>query len=204
MAVEVSEPMLCCVTPIAQRTQTPSASAIICATFFNVSMGKPQVFCGKFHREGFKALLVFLQSIYPLVQKRRLGQSIFQNVTADRRKPHEVGSGLGAQEQIGAPRHFVFAQIGDDQLLAAQFVGPFDARCQHRMAFGRVASDNEHQARVLDVLDGTGIAAVTDRAPETHGRRRLAVTRAVVHVVRANHGARQLLHEIAFFIRAFG
>ena len=41
--MDVSDPMLCCVTPIAQRMQTPSASAIRPATFSNVSMGRPQV-----------------------------------------------------------------------------------------------------------------------------------------------------------------
>ncbi len=43
MAVEASEPMLCWVIPIAHRTQTPSASAIMCATFFRVSSERPQV-----------------------------------------------------------------------------------------------------------------------------------------------------------------
>src|SRR6266404_4332010 len=43
MAVEVSEPMLCCVTPIAQSTHTPSAATIICATCFSVSKERPQV-----------------------------------------------------------------------------------------------------------------------------------------------------------------
>src|SRR6266404_4332011 len=46
MAVEVSEPMLCCVTPIAQSSHTPSAATIICATCFSVSMEFAAETCG--------------------------------------------------------------------------------------------------------------------------------------------------------------
>src|SRR5882762_5477511 len=43
MAVDVSEPWLCCVTPIAQSTDMLFASAIMCATLSSVSTESPQV-----------------------------------------------------------------------------------------------------------------------------------------------------------------
>jgi hypothetical protein len=89
---------------------------------------------------------------------------LVQNVTCDGGEPDQVGAGLGAQEEVGAFGHLVFAQIEDDELLPAQFVGLLNARGQNRMAFRRVAADDDDQARLLNVLDGAGIAAVTDRA----------------------------------------
>ena len=41
---------------------------------------------------------------------------------------------------VRAPRHLVFPQIRDDQFLTAKLVRSFDARCQYRMAFGRIRS----------------------------------------------------------------
>ena len=77
-----------------------------------------------------------------------------------------------------------------------------DARGQHRMAFRGVAADDEDQVGLLDIGDGAGIAAVADGAKQPDGCRGLAIARAVVHVVGADHGARELLHQIALFVGA--
>ena len=106
------------------------------------------------------------------------------------------------QVNVGAVRHLVFAQIGDDQLLPAQFVRALDARRQHRVTLRGVAADDDHQCRLLDVGDRARIAAVAHGSEEAGGRRSLAIPRAVIHVVGADDRPRQLLHQIAFFVRA--
>ena len=97
----------------------------------------------------------------------------------------------------------MFAQIGDDQLLAAQFVGLFHAGGQHRVALGRIAADDQDQAGILDVPDRSGIAAITNGAEQTHRGGRLAIARAIIHVVRADDRPRQFLHQVALLIGAF-
>ena len=159
---------------------------------------------GGLQREGFETLAVFLQAVHPLVEKRGVRQALVENVAADGRQPDEIRAGVRAQKEIGAARHLMLAQIGDDQLLAAQLVGALDARREHRMALRRVAADDENKVGLLDVGDRTGIAAVADRAEEARRGRRLAVARAVVDVVGADDGARQLLHQVAFLVRALG
>src|SRR5438270_454839 len=83
-------------------------------------------------------------------------------------------------------------------LLAAKFVRSFHPRGQYRMGLSSVAADDDDQAGIFDIPDGAGITAVTNRAEQAHRGRRLAITGTIVHVVRPDHGASQLLHEIAF------
>ena len=71
------------------------------------------------------------------------------------------------------------------------------------MALRRVAADDQDEPGVLDVPDGAGVAAVADGAEQAPRGGRLAIAGAIVHVVRADDGARQLLHEVAFLIGAF-
>ena len=107
-------------------------------------------------------------------------------------------------EQIGALSHFMLAQVGHYELLAAKFVRPFHAGGQDGMRLGGVAANDDDEAGIFYVLDGTGIATVTHRAEQAHRGRGLAITGTIVHIVRADDGAGQLLHEIAFLVRAFG
>ena len=131
-------------------------------------------------------------------------EAVVEDVVGDGGEPDEVGAGLGADEEVGARGHLVLAQVGDDEPLAAKLVGALDAGGEHGMALGGVAADDEDEAGLLDVGDGAGIAAVADGAREAHGGRGLAVARAVVDVVGADDGARQLLHQVALFVGALG
>src|ERR1700694_1342092 len=71
------------------------------------------------------------------------------------------------------------------------------------MTLCRVAANYDDEARVLDVADGARVSAIANGSKQTLRRGRLAVAGAVIHVVGADDGARQLLREIAFFIGAF-
>ncbi len=94
----------------------------------------------------------------------------------------------------------MLTNIGDDQLLSTQLVRLLHARGQHRVAFARVGADAQHKRRLRDVVDGPGVAAVAHRAEQALRGRRLAVARAVVDVVGADDCARQLLHQVVFFV----
>ena len=78
---------------------------------------------------------------------------MIQQVAGDGVQPDEVGPRFGAHEQVGAPGHFVFAEIEHDQLLAVEFVRALDAGGDHRMALGGVAADDQHQIGLLQIHD---------------------------------------------------
>ena len=155
---------------------------------------------GHLHRERLKALEVFRGAIHPLIDECLVRKPVLQNVARHCREPNQICAGARMQEDIGTPRHFVLAQIGHDELLAAQLMRALDARSKHRMAFGCIAPDDHHKPRLLDIGDGAGVAAIPNRAKQPRCRGRLAVARAVIHVIGADNCASQLLHQIAFFI----
>src|SRR5260370_17983560 len=101
-------------------------------------------------------------------------------------------------EKVGAFRHFMFAQIGDDELLTAQLVGLFYAGSQDRVALRRIAADDNYKAGVLNVPDGPRIATVTDRTKEALSCRRLAVAGAIIHIFLDHACAANLLLDVRF------
>ena len=129
-------------------------------------------------------------------------ETVFEQIASDRREPDQVRSRLGVQEDVRTPSHFVLAQIGHDKFLAVEFVSALYARGEHGMALRRVAANDQHETRVLDVVDGAGIATVADGAKQPHGGGRLAIAGAVVDVIGTDNGARQFLHEVALFVCA--
>ena len=119
-------------------------------------------------------------------------------------EPDGIGGGIGAEEDVGALGHLVFAQVGDDEALAAELMRALDAGGEDGMVLGRVGSDDEDEAGALDVGDGAGVAAVADGALQAHGGGVLAVAGAVVDVVGSDDGAGELLHEEALLVGALG
>src|SRR5436190_19993394 len=111
---------------------------------------------------------------------------------------------MRAQEEVGTASHLMLAQVGDDQLLAPQLMSAFDSRRQHRMTFCRIAADDQHKPGPGDIADRSGIAAVPDGPKQAYSGRSLAVPGAVVDVVGSDDGPRQLLHEVALFVRTLG
>src|SRR5690349_12231896 len=105
-------------------------------------------------------------------------------------------------KKIGAPGHLMFTNVGDDQLLAVEFMRALDTSRGNGVAFSGVTADDHYQIGRLDIGNRSRIATVTDGPEQSGGGRRLAITRTVVDVVGANDGAGQLLHEIALFICA--
>ncbi len=155
-------------------------------------------------RERLEALSIFFKVIDPLSEKGSMRKAIVEQVAANGRKPDQIRTWTWVKENIGAPCHLMFSQIGDNQLLTVQLVRSLYTSGNHGMALCRVAADDNHQIGLFDVRDRTGIAAVAHRSEQAGGRRSLAVPRAVVHVVRADHGPSQLPHQVAFLVGAFG
>ena len=82
-------------------------------------------------------------------------------------------------------------------------MGLFDTRGRDGMALGRITADDQNHTGILDVPERSGITAVTNGAEQTFCGGRLAVARAIVHVVGADDRSRQLLHQITFLVGAF-
>src|SRR5260370_28649972 len=131
-------------------------------------------------------------------------KAVVKQIAAERIQPEQVCTWLRVQEEVCAPRHFMLTQVGDNELLPVQFMSALHACGNDRMTLRRVAADDEYEVGLLHVGDGTRIAAVADGPEQTHGCRRLAIAGTIVDIVRANHGSRQLLHEVALFIRTLG
>ena len=132
------------------------------------------------------------------------GQAVVDDVLGDGGDPDGVGGGVGADEDVGAFGHLVFAKVGDDEPLAAMFVRTLDAGGEDGMVLGGVGADDEDEAGLFDVGDGAGVAAVAYGALQAHGGGVLAVAGAVVDVVGADDGAGELLHEKALLVGALG
>ncbi len=159
---------------------------------------------GVFEGEGLEGSFVLVEIVDPLVDEVHFGEADVDDVFRDGGEPDGVGGGVGAHEDIGALGHLVFAEVGDDETLAAMFVGSLDACGQDGVVLGGVGADDEDEAGLFDVGDGAGVAAVAYGALEAHGGGVLAVAGAVVDVVGADDGAGELLHEEALFVSAFG
>src|SRR5260370_27019845 len=107
------------------------------------------------------------------------------------------------QIKIGPLRHFIPAQVRNDELLPMKLVRALDPCRENGMALRCVTPDDQHQIRLRDVSNRTRIAAQADRAEETHGSWRLTIPRAVVYIVSSDHCAGELLHQVRLFAGAF-
>ncbi len=110
-----------------------------------------------------------------MIQKLGVGHAVLEQIAADRGKPNDVGPWFRVQEEVGALRHFVLAQIRNDKLLPVQLVSAFYASGQNRVALCRIAANDEHESRVLNIPDGAGVTAIAHGSKQSLRRRRLAV-----------------------------
>jgi hypothetical protein len=83
---------------------------------------------------------------------------------------------LGAPEDIGALRHFMLAQVRNNEPLTAILVGTLNAGGDHGVVFRRVTANDDHQSGVLDVFDGTRVSSVANGSKQTFRGMRLAVS----------------------------
>ena len=72
--------------------------------------------------EGLETGSVLLEAVYPFIQKLGMGKSFVQQIATDRAEPPKIGTRIRVREKIGASRHLVLTQVGDDQLLPVKFM----------------------------------------------------------------------------------
>jgi len=112
--------MLCCVTPMAYRMQTPSASTIMCATFSRCprKAAGPR---GKLHREWCKAFFVFVESVHHSF-RNLVRPYVVQQIAVTAESQTRSVPGLGCRKRSATLRHFCARANRNDELLPAQLV----------------------------------------------------------------------------------
>src|ERR1700738_2561505 len=130
----------------------------------------------------------------PLIEKLGVRETIIENIAADSAEPHQIGTGIGVQEEICASGHLVLTQVENNELLPIEFVSTLHPRSNDWMTLRRVAANDENKVSLFHIGNGTRIAAIAYGAEQTLGRRRLAIAGAIVNIVGPDDGARQLLH----------
>ena len=134
--------------------------------------------------------------------KSHTSMAVVDHVAAHGGEPDEIGTWFGLEEDVGAIGHLMPAQVGDDQLLAVQFVRLLDTRREDGMTLCCIAANDQHQRSHADVCNRTRVTTMANGAKQALGCRRLAVARAVIDVIGTDDLARKLLHQVGFFIRA--
>ena len=128
-------------------------------------------------------------------------QVVLEDVVHDRVDEEVVGARLVLDVDVGAAGHPGLAGVADDEARAAA-ERLLHLEADDRMRVGRVRADQEQGLRVLDLADAVGHGAGAERQGEAGDGGRVAGGRALVHVVRAAGGARQLLREVVLLVRA--
>ena len=117
--------------------------------------------------------------------------------------PGQVGAGFLAQVQVGDLRDLRKARIRHDEfrplLLHLHQVCADDG-----MLFGGVRADDQRHVRLFQVGERIGHRSRTERSGQTGHGGRVSETGAVIHVVRADHRAGELLVQVVFFVGGFG
>ena len=91
MAVDVSEPCVCWVTPIAQSTHMRLAPAMWCATISSVSMDRPHI-CDAASMVNGSRLLRYASTLDPPIDERGVGQAMIEQIACDGVQPEQIGS----------------------------------------------------------------------------------------------------------------
>ena len=114
-----------------------------------------------------------------------------------------VRAGLELAVDVGVVGDPLAPRVHHDQLRAAPLRLLEEAR-RHRVVRGRVRAGEDRDVGVDDVAVGRGHRARAHALEQRRHARRVAQPRAVVHVVRAEPGADQLLEEVGLLVRALG
>ena len=137
----------------------------------------------------------------PLGDARQQGQ-----VAADIRLHVQAGD-LAAEKHAARIagdakiHHADFAHGIDHDHLPAAAADMHQGRHQARMIAGRITADDEHQVRMLEILQLHGRGAGAERVGQADAAGLVTVVAAIVDVVRAVQ-TREELHQEAGFVRA--
>ncbi len=94
----------------------------------------------------FKRFFKFIEKVHFFLDEFLVMPALVDDIFCHRHQPYLVCALVRMDKKIGALCHFVFAHIGNNQFLAVQFMGPFDAGRKDRVGFRRVRADNHDKA----------------------------------------------------------
>ena len=112
----------------------------------------------------------------------------------------DIGAGNLAEPEAGMPHQAVAPGVDDDEILIFETRRPLDAGRNHRVIFVGVGADHQDAIGILQFGDGIGHGSGTEgRGQPGHGGA-VSEAGAVIHVVGADRGAQQFLHQVIFFV----
>ncbi|OQA20998.1 MAG: hypothetical protein BWY63_01415 [Chloroflexi bacterium ADurb.Bin360] len=137
-----------------------------------------------------------IRYIFPTVNQDLAHQAVYQS---------HIGAGAMLQVQTtGQPREVDAARVSDNQRNTAITHGMTNARPDDGVLLGGVGANDEDNLRLLGrVFDGVAHRTTTKRGRQTRNRRSVTESRAVINVIGLPNTARNLLHQVALFVRAF-
>ncbi len=158
------------------------------------------------HRLGTVARDVFLQVLEAdgaaldeiLVRQPFVHDGVHHGV-----EQRDIGVGLELQEGGRMAREIGAARIDDDQL-GAFLRRVLDPGRRDRVIRRRVGADQEDHLGLHHIADLIRHRSRADAFEQRHDRGGVAQPRAVIHVVRAESGAHQLLEQIRLLVGALG
>ncbi|MNC84887.1 hypothetical protein D3C83_04560 [compost metagenome] len=115
----------------------------------------------------------------------------------------DVGVGLELEHRVCVARQLRAARIGVDQLRPV-LDRVLDPGRRDRMVRYRVRADQENHPRSGDIVHLVRYRARGNAFHQRGDARGMAQPRAVVHVVRAEAGAHQLLEQVGLLVGALG
>src|SRR5579875_4044773 len=77
--------------------------------------------------------VIIFKTIHSALDKFLIVPSLIDNVFRDGAQPYKVCAWIGMKEDISPHCHLVFPQIGHNEFLPVQLVGPLDSCCKYRM-----------------------------------------------------------------------
>lgn len=113
----------------------------------------------------------------------------------------DVRAGVKLQMHVGVAGQFDLARVDDNQLRAAQH-RLLDPRADDGMVLRGIAAADEKARGLLNVIEGVRRRTGAKRLFHAGRSRRVADAGAAIHVVCAEHHAREFLREVVFLIRS--
>ena len=124
-----------------------------------------------------------------------------QDVMHHRVDEHVVRAVPVLDVEVRMLRHPGIPRIANDQPGPVAH-GLLHLQADDGMRFGWIGADDEKGLHVLDLADRVGHRAGTEGECQSGDGRRVAGGGALVDIVGSSRGARQLLHEVVFLVRA--
>ena len=154
-------------------------------------------------RIGFYVLCELLETLCARGDEIRVVELFFDHHVQQPVEQRHVRTGAELHEHVGMVDQVDSPRVDDGQR-RARACGLLDEGGGHGVVFRGVGPRHEDEIRLEGVGEGIAHGARADGLEQGGHRTRVAEPRAVIHVVRAEHGADEFLEEVVVLVRAFG